>query len=169
IATVICSSLSLWPPSKSPLFFRSKTSSSSVASTLYMYHTTSGPNRNQESLVSKNGLGSLVGHNWEVRDGPDPNAKIIARAQSLHMNTGVDRIWQNFFCLVFEDERFKGSTFQVMELDVTKGEWAIVGGTGEFSMATGVIYKRLHKDTDEGNIVELTIHGFCPVLKGSKN
>ena len=42
------------------------------------------------------------------------------------------------------------------------------GGTGEFSMATGVIYKKFHKKTTEGDIVELTIHGFCPVLKGSK-
>ena len=72
---------------------------------LYLYHTTSGPNRNQESLVSKNGLGSLVGNNWEVRDGPDPNAKVIARAQGMHMNTGVNQIWQNFFCLAFEDGR----------------------------------------------------------------
>jgi len=135
---------------------------------LYMYHTTSGPNRNQESLVSKNGLGSLVANNWEVRDGPDPNAKVIARAQGMHMNTGVNQIWQNFFCLAFEDGRFKGSTFQVMGLDVVRGEWAIVGGTGEFSMATGAIYKKFHRKTSEGDIVELTIHGFCPVLQGSK-
>lgn len=73
---------------------------------LYLYHTPLGPNRNQESLVSKNGLGSLVGNNWEVRDGPDPNAKIIARAQGMHMNTGVNQIWQNFFCLTFEDDRY---------------------------------------------------------------
>lgn len=55
-----------------------------------------------------------------------------------------------------------------MGLDVIRGEWAIVGGTGEFSMATGVIYKKLPKKTTEGEIVELTIHGFCPVLGGSK-
>ena len=55
-----------------------------------------------------------------------------------------------------------------MGLDVVRGEWAIVGGTGEFSMATGAIYKKFHKKTSEGDIVELTIHGFCPVLQGSK-
>lgn len=55
-----------------------------------------------------------------------------------------------------------------MGLDVTEGEWAIVGGTGQFSMATGVIYKKLHAQMSEGNVVELTIHGFCPVLNGPK-
>ena len=66
----------------------------------------SGPNRNQESLVSKNGLGSLVANNWVVRDGPNPNAKVIARAQGMHMNTGVNQTWQNFLCLTFEDDRY---------------------------------------------------------------
>jgi len=73
---------------------------------LYMYHIPSGPNRNQESLVSKNGLGSLVANNWVVRDGPNPNAKVIARAQGMHMNTGVNQTWQNFLCLTFEDDRY---------------------------------------------------------------
>jgi hypothetical protein len=47
---------------------------------------------------------------------------------------------------------------------VEKGEWAIVGGTGEFKMATGVIYKKLYEQNSDGNIIELTVHGFCPVL-----
>lgn len=136
---------------------------------LYLYHTPLGPNSNQVSLVSKDGLGSLVGNNWEIRDGPDPNAKVVARAQGLHMNPGNNGGWQNFFGILFEDDRFKGSTFQVMGTDVTKGEWAIVGGTGKFAMATGVIYKRFHLQTNEGNVVELTIHGFYPTLKGSRN
>lgn len=38
-----------------------------------------------------------------MRDGPDPNAKVIARAQGMHMNTGANQIWQNFLCLAFED------------------------------------------------------------------
>jgi hypothetical protein len=62
--------------------------------------------------------------------------------------------------------RFKGSTFQVMGLAVEGGELAIVGGTGEFAMATGVLHRRLHERTDDGNVVvELTIRGFCKRLK----
>jgi hypothetical protein len=55
-----------------------------------------------------------------------------------------------------------------MGVPVEGGEWAIVGGTGRFAMATGVIKKRVHQRTGEGNIIELTIQGFCPLLKGSR-
>jgi hypothetical protein len=55
-----------------------------------------------------------------------------------------------------------------MGVPVEGGEWAIVGGTGRFAMATGVIKKRVHERTGEGNIIELTIQGFCPLLKGSR-
>jgi len=57
--------------------------------------------------------------------------------------------------------RFKGSTLQVMGVVVEHGEWAIVGGTGELAMATGVIYKRFHEHNQDGNVMELTIQGFC--------
>lgn len=54
-----------------------------------------------------------------------------------------------------------------MGVPVEGGEWAIVGGTGRFAMATGVIKKRVHESTTEENIIELTIEGFCSLLKGS--
>ena len=63
--------------------------------------------------------------------------------------------------------RYKGSTLQVMGIVVEEAEWAIVGGTGEFAMATGVIQKRFHEQRSDGNIVELTIQGFCLVLGGA--
>lgn len=40
-------------------------------------------------------------------------------------------------------------------------DWGIVGGTGEFSMARGVIKRKLHEVLNGGEIQELTIHGFC--------
>lgn len=64
--------------------------------------------------------------------------------------------------------RLKGSTLQVMGLIVEEGDWAIVGGTGQFAMATGVILKKMQEQKQYGNIIELTIHGFCPLLKGSQ-
>jgi len=39
-------------------------------------------------------------------------------------------------------------------------EWAVVGGTGELGMVTGVIHKRLHEHNGDGNVFELTITGF---------
>ena len=47
-----------------------------------------------------------------------------------------------------------------MGVPVEGGEWAIVGGTGRFAMATGVIKKRVHERTGEGNIIELTIQAL---------
>jgi hypothetical protein len=60
----------------------------------------------------------------------------------------------------------EGSTLQVMGTAVSGGDWAIVGGTGKLAMATGVIYKRFHKQNKDGNIMELTIRGFHPKVKG---
>ncbi|TVU13638.1 hypothetical protein EJB05_37058, partial [Eragrostis curvula] len=51
-----------------------------------------------------------------------------------------------------------------MGVAVEHGEWAIVGGTGEFAMATGVIYRRVHERTSDENVIELTIQGYCPLL-----
>ncbi|TVU51440.1 hypothetical protein EJB05_02871 [Eragrostis curvula] len=132
---------------------------------LYLYHTYSGPSPNQTTIVSHSGMGNLVANNWVVREGLGQNAKIVARAQGLHIYAGN---WHNSFSLVFEEERYKGSTLQVMGIPVEGGEWAIVGGTGQFAMATGVIKKRVHERRSEGNIIELTIQGFCNQLKGSR-
>jgi hypothetical protein len=65
--------------------------------------------------------------------------------------------------------RFKGSTLEVDGVPVEEGEWAIVGGTGEFKMATGVIYKKKHEQNSNGNIIQLTVHGFCPVLVSGRS
>lgn len=46
---------------------------------------------------------------------------------------------------------------------VTSGQWAIVGGTGEFTLAQGVIYKKEinHCNSD---IIELDIHAlYTPI------
>ncbi|CAN6203535.1 unnamed protein product [Urochloa humidicola] len=126
---------------------------------LYMYHTPSGPNANQAPIIDKNGFGRTVVNNWEVYDGPGSDAKIVARAQGLHNRAGN---WVCTFSLVFENERFRGSTLQVMGITVESGEWAVVGGTGEFAMATGVISKKLYQQRSDGNIIELTIRALCP-------
>jgi hypothetical protein len=54
-----------------------------------------------------------------------------------------------------------------MGISVEHGEHAIVGGTGQFAMARGVIYKKFHEPRSDGNIIQLTIRGFFPVLKRS--
>ncbi|XP_052139285.1 mannose/glucose-specific lectin-like [Oryza glaberrima] len=137
-------------------------------SNLYLHHTYGGPKPNQSTIINNNGstgLGMTAVNNWAVYDGFGSDAKVVAHAHGLHIYAGD---WHNSFSLVFENERLRGSTLQVMGVPVEGGEWAIVGGTGEFIMASGVIYKKVHERRSEGNIIELTIHGFCPNLKGTK-
>lgn len=130
---------------------------------LYLYHTPKGSKANQASIIENKkpiGIGATVVNNWAVYDGPGPDAKLVARAQGFHIHAGN---WVNSFTLVFENERFKGSTLAVMGIIVESGEWAVVGGTGQFAMANGVITKKFHEQRNDGNIIELTIRAFCPV------
>jgi len=46
-------------------------------------------------------------------------------------------------------------------------EWAIVGGTGDLAMATGVVKKVTYESNADGNILELTVRAFCPVFNES--
>jgi hypothetical protein len=61
--------------------------------------------------------------------------------------------------------RFKGSSLQVMGPVVEEGEWAIVGGTGEFCLAQGIIYKKFLEQQSNGNIIELDIHAFYSAVR----
>ena len=69
---------------------------------LYLHHNCRGPRANQASLMNPPLMGELAVNNWTVYDGPGPDAKLVARAQGLHINAGN---WHNSFSLVFEDGR----------------------------------------------------------------
>uniref|UniRef100_A0ACD5WTC4 Uncharacterized protein n=1 Tax=Avena sativa TaxID=4498 RepID=A0ACD5WTC4_AVESA len=70
--------------------------------------------------------------------------------------------WQNWFTMVFELQRFKGSTLQIMGASPEKSnQWAIVGGTGDFALAQGVIKITEYKITGDERVHELTIDGYC--------
>jgi hypothetical protein len=52
---------------------------------------------------------------------------------------------------------------------VERGEWAIVGGTGEFALARGVVYKSNAKYIPgEGDIIELDIRCLYTPTERSK-
>lgn len=74
---------------------------------LYLYHTPLGPKANQADIIDSKapiGIGATIVNNWEVYDGPGPDAKLVARAQGLHIQAGN---YVNSFCLVFVNERYK--------------------------------------------------------------
>ncbi|KAG2621812.1 hypothetical protein PVAP13_3NG306612 [Panicum virgatum] len=100
---------------------------------LYLRRLISGPNKNQSTVIDGYGntdFGLTSVNNWAIYDGVGEDAKLVSRAKGMRMNA-VN--WCNFFTIVFEIERFKGSTLAVMGATTAddQGEWAIVGGTGD--------------------------------------
>jgi hypothetical protein len=79
---------------------------------LYLHHTSQGSNVNQVVVVNRNDYGTLAANNWDVCDGFGQNARVVARAQGLHIHAGH---WHMSFTLVFEDERYV-YIFSVSEL-----------------------------------------------------
>ncbi|OEL36688.1 hypothetical protein BAE44_0002293, partial [Dichanthelium oligosanthes] len=93
---------------------------------LYLHHVFDGPDANQTV-----GFGNSPLTDWPIYDAPlGPSAKLVARALGLHIDAGITK----------PDGTFKGSTLEVMGLGVNSEEWAIVEGTGEFTLAKGIIY-----------------------------
>lgn len=78
-------------------------------SNLYLFHTHSGPKRNQFAVTSKGpatGMGEIAVNNWEICDGVGKGTTIVARAQGMHIHAGN---WTNVFSIVFENERYAPS------------------------------------------------------------
>jgi len=125
---------------------------------------------NQASIVMPTEFGDF-GHtavvDWSVRDGRAPNATIVARAQGTAILSDMSgQTWFMCYTMVFNDERFKGSSLQLLGTHVTAkdGQYAVVGGTGEFVGANGVVNVKIIEflDTTTGVIRELNIRFSCP-------
>ncbi|KAL6622982.1 hypothetical protein ACP70R_019063 [Stipagrostis hirtigluma subsp. patula] len=145
---------------------------------VYLHHTVLGADHNQTTVVhgrDRNGFGGTVVNDWVVTDELGPDARVVARARGVHVQAGLDaKSYYVSFNMHFQGGSFDGSTLQVMGPVVEEGEWSIVGGTGEFTLAQGVIYKRFHEQRSEGNIMELDIHAFYTPMErwqssGEKN
>jgi len=64
------------------------------------------------------------------------------------------------FLIFFSDFRFNGSTLQIQGTSQINGEWSIVGGTGELTMAKGTVKRTEISYTGNTRISELKIHVF---------
>uniref|UniRef100_A0ACD5WLU4 Uncharacterized protein n=1 Tax=Avena sativa TaxID=4498 RepID=A0ACD5WLU4_AVESA len=134
---------------------------------LYLRQVWSGKTPNQTPVIegddTRKEYGRTLVNDWAIYDGLAPDAELVANGRGIHVNA-VD--WYNSFIMVFVNERFKGSTLEVMGATIGgKGEWAIVGGTGEFRMARGVIDRTYFDRTSDGEIMELTIEAFYRAKK----
>ncbi|XBJ13932.1 hypothetical protein VPH35_006042 [Triticum aestivum] len=126
---------------------------------LYL-HQVVGPNANQKTIIPTKPGESLFGitavNNWAIVDAPDFKAKVVGHAQGIHIMADQPSVgYYNSFNLAF-----KGAT-QVMGIFNPVGEWAIIGGTGELTMARGTIkYKILQESAGIESIRELNIRAF---------
>ncbi|CAL5004701.1 unnamed protein product [Urochloa decumbens] len=113
------------------------------------------------------GFGVTVVHDWTVSDGPAASANIVARCRGMQMGDGkANENWLFCHSIMFTDSRFKGSSLKVLgDFEAkTDGEWAIVGGTGEFAYAhKGVVTAKIIQNllNTTGRIWELRISAFC--------
>ncbi|KAM3355046.1 hypothetical protein ACQJBY_025675 [Aegilops geniculata] len=133
---------------------------------LYLHRIKSGDKKNQYVVIDGVGTTDIcltTINDWAIYDGAAVDAKLVAHAKGMHMNAAAADCC-NLFIIVFELDRFKGSTLAVMGATTEEqGEWAIVGGTGQFAMARGVIQRKMHQKLADGHgdVLELTIEAFC--------
>ncbi|GJN10631.1 hypothetical protein PR202_ga28742 [Eleusine coracana subsp. coracana] len=136
---------------------------------LYLKQVVGGTDQNQfEIYRPKTGIfGTTVVNDWILVDAPVPNAKVIARAQGLHVLSDLASVgWFVSLNIAFQpDNRFNGSTLQVMGVLPPEGQWAIVGGTGELAMARGTIKHSALPPPPPGSTFgfrQLDIHALYP-------
>ncbi|KAF7008912.1 hypothetical protein CFC21_023561 [Triticum aestivum] len=133
---------------------------------LYLHRIRSGDKKNQYVVIDGVGATDIcltTINDWAIYDGVAAHAKLVAHAKGMHMNAAAADCC-NLFIIVFELDSFKGSTLAVMGATTEEqGEWAIVGGTGQFAMARGVIQRKMHQKLadGQGDVLELTIEAFC--------
>ncbi|XP_044431790.1 dirigent protein 13-like [Triticum aestivum] len=123
------------------------------------------PNRNEETLAATTfpfGFGTTIVHDWTLTETTNSKDTVVARAQGVHVQAGLtkDNRWYMTHNIEFEQGRFAGSTLQVIGITagLENGQWSIVGGTGQFIMAQGIIsFTRHPASTWEDGIKELNI------------
>ncbi|KAK1604454.1 hypothetical protein QYE76_028127 [Lolium multiflorum] len=136
---------------------------------LYVHQNYDEPNLNQRMVANPgfpNRVGELIVNDWVIRDGASLDAAVVGRAQGLHTAAGMKQVdW--FFCdnILFTDKWYNGSSIQFigkyLEPTGSKGEWAIIGGTGEFACAQGVASYEVIQRNGSHVVMDLHIRALC--------
>lgn len=142
---------------------------------LYLKRVLAEPNTyaNQKTILPSSEplqFGLVLATDWPVYDGRDPKSNLVARLQGLHAETGkAKQGWHASATLVFEGGSFKGSTLHLMGTSIADKEWAIVGGTGQLTLAQGVMYTGISYPTTDGSYLELEFRAiYIPITKNSQ-
>ncbi|OVA17033.1 Plant disease resistance response protein [Macleaya cordata] len=118
------------------------------------------PSTNKSSTL----FGRLVMMDDPLTEGPDPNSKLVGRAQGLDGLAGQKEMALVMaISLVFtSDDKYNGSTLSVLTQNPgthPERQFAVVGGTGLFRFARGVIDAKTYStNAAAGNsIIEYTV------------
>ncbi|KAF8641894.1 hypothetical protein HU200_067602 [Digitaria exilis] len=129
----------------------------------YMHQIISGPNHNQVNIADAKqpqAFGFTNVHDYPIYDSLGPGKKIVARVQGLHTKTSMSGDgWFHWSKVAFDYERFQGSSFNA--IGDQEGEWAIVGGTGDFTFAQGTVATSRVRDSGSSNIKKICIRAYC--------
>ncbi|TVU17539.1 hypothetical protein EJB05_33582, partial [Eragrostis curvula] len=105
-----------------------------------------GPKRTEVASVSVNPptwFGSIHMRDRSIADGSAENANIVGRVMDAAFKVvdGSEHAFYNYMVIEFKDDsRFNGSTLQVGGLNKPgDAEYAILGGTGNLTMARGIV------------------------------
>ncbi|OVA17034.1 Plant disease resistance response protein [Macleaya cordata] len=111
-------------------------------------------------------FGALLMMDDPLTEGPDPNSKLVGRAQGMYGLAGQKEMSLIMaISLVFTgDDKFNGSTLSVLTRNAvthTEREFSIVGGTGLFRFARGFIEAKTYStNAAAGNsIIEYSVIG----------
>ncbi|KAI3996259.1 hypothetical protein MKX01_026727 [Papaver californicum] len=104
-------------------------------------------------------FGALMMIDDPLTEGPDPNSRLVGRAQGFYGSSGQNELALMMgMSLVFTgNKRFNGSTISVLSRNPvmhTEREFAIVGGTGYFQFARGFISAKTYSINGPDAIVE---------------
>ncbi|PUZ50661.1 hypothetical protein GQ55_6G076300 [Panicum hallii var. hallii] len=104
--------------------------------------------------------------NWLIQDGPGAAANTIGHAEGLTIRANpAKRLWATIMDLVFEGGSLAGSTLKVMGLlggmnDAPTGQWSVMGGTGELTIARGIINYRIIQEDGASRTFEICIYVY---------
>ncbi|WVZ53665.1 hypothetical protein U9M48_004573 [Paspalum notatum var. saurae] len=123
----------------------------------------------------RSGGTDIVIMNWPIKDGPGANANTIGHAQGLTTHADQAKpFWVTMMDMVFEDGRFAGSSLEVMGLHSSKnvnngqGQWSVMGGTGQLTMARGVINYNITQEDSASRTFELCIYVHYTPLEATQ-
>lgn len=109
--------------------------------------------------ISATGFGELYMMDNPLTEGPDPNSRLVGRAQGLYGSSEMNELSLIMgVSLVFTgNNKFNGSTINVFTgnpITHKEREFAIVGGTGYFRHAHGFISAKTYRRRGKNAIVE---------------